>query len=117
MNVHSIAYNTHPLLWSSELHLRLPCCTADWQATSATQWSTLRREGKEDQMLFQEALSALLQGTQGTAGAASVQPIPSPIGNYILLHALLQRIHVVRELSFPATSPTNISSTELQTIR
>jgi hypothetical protein len=24
INVHSIAYNIHPVLWSSELHLRLP---------------------------------------------------------------------------------------------
>ncbi|CAN9319298.1 unnamed protein product [Alternaria alternata] len=45
-----------------------------------------------------------------------VHPIPSPIGNYILLHALLQRIHVVRELSFPATSPATISATELHVI-
>jgi hypothetical protein len=113
INVHSIAYNIHPLLWSSELRLRLPCCTADWQASSAAQWAALQREGKQDQMQFQEALSILLQGT---AGGHSVHPIPSPIGNYILLHALLQRIHVVRELSLPASSPATISATELHII-
>jgi hypothetical protein len=113
INVHSIAYNIHPLLWSSEMHLRLPCCTPDWQASSAAQWATLQREGKEDQMAFQQALSILLQGA---VGAESVNPIPSPIGNYILLHALLQRIHIVRELSFPATSPATISAAELQII-
>ncbi|KAF2678458.1 C2H2 transcription factor-like protein [Lentithecium fluviatile CBS 122367] len=113
INVHSIAYNIHPLLWSSELLLRLPCCTPDWQASSAAQWAALQRDGKEDQMSFQQALSILLQGA---TGIDSVHPIPSPIGNYILLHALLQRIHVVRELSFPATSPTTISVTELHTI-
>jgi hypothetical protein len=64
-------------------------------------------------MPFQQALSALLQGT---SGANSVHPVPSPIGNYILLHALLQRIHVVRELSFPAASPAAISGSELHTI-
>lgn len=113
INVHSIAYNIHPLLWSNELHLRLPCCTPQWQASSAAQWSTLRRDNKEDQMLFQQALSILLQGPTSTA---TVQPIPSPIGNYILLHALLQRIHVVRELSFPMASSTQISISELQTV-
>lgn len=113
INVHSIAYNVHPLLWSSELHLRLPCCTPQWQASSAAQWSTLRRDNKEDQMPFQQALSVLLQDPAGTE---TVQPIPSPIGNYILLHALLQRIHVVRELSFPMTSSTRISTSELQTV-
>jgi hypothetical protein len=112
INVHSIAYNIHPLLWSSEMHLRLPCCTSDWQASSAAQWAMLQKD-KEDQMAFQQALSILLQGT---VGVESVRPIPSPIGNYILLHALLQRIHVVRELSFPTTSPANIPAAELQVI-
>lgn len=114
VNVHSIAYNAHPLLWSSELHLRLPCCTPQWQATSAAQWSALRRDNKEDQMLFQQALSILLQGS--TSSNETVRPVPSPIGNYILLHALLQRIHVVRELSFPMSPSTRISTTELQTL-
>lgn len=61
INVHSIAYNIHPLLWSSELHLRLPCCTQEWQATSAAQWISLQRDGREQQMPFQQALSILLQ--------------------------------------------------------
>lgn len=110
VNVHSIAYNTYPLLWSSEMHLKLPCCTPLWQATSAAQWAA-QREGKENQMLFQEALGKLLQGT---TTIDQVRPIPSPIGNYILLHALLQRIHVIRELSVPTISPTPISTTDLQ---
>ena len=114
INVHSIAYNSHPLLWASELHLKLPCCTPDWQATSAAQWVALQREDKEDQMLFQQALSVLLHGTGDTR--QSVHPIPSPIGNYVLLHALLQRIHVVRELSIPTTSPTAISPTEMHIV-
>ena len=113
INVHSIAYNLHPLLWSSELHLRLPCCTPQWQASSAAQWSALRRDNKEDQMPFQQALSVLLQGP---TGIGTVQPIPSPIGNYVLLHALLQRIHIVRELSFPMSPCTKISASELQTV-
>ncbi|KAF2644680.1 C2H2 transcription factor-like protein [Massarina eburnea CBS 473.64] len=114
INVHSIAYNIHPLLWSTEMHLRLPCCTPDWQASSAAQWAALQREGKEDQMLFQQALAVLLQGTVGDD--SHVHPIPSPIGNYILLHALLQRIHVVRELSLSATSPATMSTSEVHTI-
>ncbi|KAH3903745.1 hypothetical protein HBI56_170420 [Parastagonospora nodorum] len=113
INVHTIAYDTYPLLWSSELHLRLPCCTSEWEASSAAQWAALQRDGKDNQMLFQHALSILLQGS---GGAESVRPIPSPIGNYILLHALLQRIHVVRELSFSASSTATLSATELDLI-
>jgi hypothetical protein len=110
INVHTIAYNTYPLLWSSEMDLRLPCCTAEWEASSATQWLSLQRDGQESQMLFRHALTILLQGT---TGAESVHPIPSPIGNYILLHALLQRIHIVRELSISTSSPATLPTTEL----
>ncbi|KAF5853042.1 hypothetical protein GGP41_001604 [Bipolaris sorokiniana] len=113
INVHSIAYNINPLLWSSELHLRLPCGTQEWQASSAAQWVALQRDTKEEQMLFQQALSILLQSS---TNEEQVHPIPSPIGNYILLHALLQRIHVVRELSFPANSPATISVAEMHVI-
>jgi hypothetical protein len=113
INVHTIAYHTNPLLWSNELHLRLPCCTSEWEAPSATQWTALQRESTSNQMLFQQALSILLQGPSGTE---SVHPIPSPIGNYILLHALLQRIHIVRELSFPASSPATLPASELELI-
>lgn len=113
VNVHTIAYNTQPLLWSSELDLRLPCCTPEWEAPSAAQWAILQREDKDSQMHFQQALSILLQGI---TGVESVHPIPSPIGNYILLHALLQRIHIVRELSFPSSSPAALPSTELELI-
>jgi len=63
INVHSITYNIHPLLWSSELHLRLPCLSQEWQASSAAQWITLQRDSREEQMPFQQALSILLQGT------------------------------------------------------
>jgi hypothetical protein len=113
INVHSIAYNINPLLWSNELHLRLPCCTSEWEAPSAAQWSALQRESNEAQMLFQRALSILLQGS---TDADSVHPIPSPIGNYILLHAILQRIHIVRELSIPASSSATLPPTELELI-
>lgn len=113
LNIHSFCYNTHPLLWSSELHLRLPCSTSYWQASSASQWASLKREHKEEQLPFQQALSRLLHGA---SEIHSVHPIPSPLGNYILLHALLQRIYVVRELSLPATSPATISASEIHTI-
>jgi hypothetical protein len=106
INVHTIAYHTTPLLWSNELNLRLPCCTSEWEAPSATHWNTLQRESTSPQMAFQTALATLLQG-------ASVHPVPSPIGNYILLHALLQRIHIVRQLSVSASPSASLPATDL----
>lgn len=112
INVHSIAYNVRPSLWTSELNLRLPCRTTEWQAPSPAQWTNLRRDDTEDQMMFQDALLALLSPTT----SSTVQPIPSPIGNYILLHALLQRIYIIRELSYSINPISLISAHDLHVV-
>ncbi|KAG6362448.1 hypothetical protein INS49_010678 [Diaporthe citri] len=93
-----IAYNVYPVLRSNEVGLRLPCSTGEWKAQTAQQWQTARREAGKQQLFFQDALSLLLRNTDGTA---PLDPIPTPLGNYILLHGLLQRIYIVRDLSLP----------------
>ncbi|KAK2032521.1 hypothetical protein LX32DRAFT_582696 [Colletotrichum zoysiae] len=98
MHTHSIAYNVYPVLRSNEVGLRLPCSTGEWKAQTACQWQDARRETGKQQLFFQDALSLLLRNTDGTA---PVDPIPTPLGNYILLHGLLQRIYIVRDLSLP----------------
>ncbi|OBR14779.1 C2H2 type zinc finger domain protein [Colletotrichum higginsianum IMI 349063] len=98
MHTHSIAYNVYPVLRSNEVGLRLPCSTGEWKSQTACQWQSARRESGKQQLFFQDALSLLLRNTDGTA---PVDPIPTPLGNYILLHGLLQRIYIVRDLSLP----------------
>ncbi|KAK2609945.1 hypothetical protein N8I77_003413 [Diaporthe amygdali] len=98
MHTHSIAYNVYPVLRSNEVGLRLPCSTGEWKAQTAQQWQAARRETGKQQLLFQDALSLLLRNTDGTA---PLDPIPTPLGNYLLLHGLLQRIYIVRDLSLP----------------
>lgn len=95
IHVHSIAYNMYPALRSNEIHLRLPCSTREWNSQTLTQWQTARQDAKKQQLYFQDALSLLLTASDGNA---NINPIPSPLGNYILLHGLLQRMHLVREL-------------------
>ncbi|KAF4986481.1 hypothetical protein FDECE_15935, partial [Fusarium decemcellulare] len=95
-HTHSIAYNIYPPLRTNEIHLRLPCHTKEWKAPTATAWQAAHNEIKKQQLSFQEALSLLLRNSE-----CALDPIPTPIGNYILLHGLLQRIYVVRDLSLP----------------
>ncbi|KAJ3545583.1 hypothetical protein NM208_g2446 [Fusarium decemcellulare] len=95
-HTHSIAYNIYPPLRTNEIHLRLPCHTKEWKAPTATAWQVAHSEIKKQQLSFQEALSLLLRNSE-----CALDPIPTPIGNYILLHGLLQRIYVVRDLSLP----------------
>lgn len=96
IHVHSIAYNVYPALRSNEIYLRLPCSTKEWNAQSAAQWQAARRNVKIEQLHFQDALSRLLTKSENSS---HINPIPAPLGNYILLHGLLQRIHLIRELS------------------
>jgi len=98
IHIHSVAYNVYPSLRSSEIHLRLPCSTREWTANSASEWEAAQRDRGPQQLFFQDALTFLLQKSRS---ATPVEPIPAPLGNYILLHGLLQRIHIVSELSLP----------------
>ncbi|CAG9992120.1 unnamed protein product [Clonostachys byssicola] len=101
LHTHSIAYNVYPVLLSNEVKLRLPCSTREWKAGNAAQWQAATKEIKKQQLYFQDALSLLLRNKNG---AVPLDPIPTPLGNYLLLHGLLQRIHIVRELSLPVSS-------------
>lgn len=103
LHTHSIAYNFYPVLRSNEVNLRLPCSTKEWNAPNEATWHALTCETKRPQLLFQEALSLLLRNRDD---APHLEPIPTPLGNYVLLHGLLQRIHILRDLSVPITSKT-----------
>ncbi|RAH47865.1 uncharacterized protein BO95DRAFT_461615 [Aspergillus brunneoviolaceus CBS 621.78] len=98
VHIHSIAYNIYPVLRSSEVHLRLPCSTKEWNAATAHEWEAAQKEVGSQQLFFQDALALLLQPARHPV---PLEPIPAPLGNYILLHGLLQRIHLVSELSIP----------------
>ncbi|KAL1865062.1 hypothetical protein VTK73DRAFT_5517 [Phialemonium thermophilum] len=98
LHIHSIAYNVYPVLRSNEIRLRLPSSTREWKASNATQWLKARQETAKEQLGFQDALAMLLRKSEG---ASPLDPIPTPLGNYLLLHGLLQRIYIVRDLTAP----------------
>lgn len=100
-HTHSIAYDVYPPLRTNEIHLRLPCHTRVWKASTSTAWLTAQSEIKKQQMSFQEALSLLLRDSN-----CALDPVPTPLGNYLLLHGLLQRIYIVRDLSLPIMDRT-----------
>lgn len=108
-HMHSVAYNVYPVLRSSEIHLRLPCSTAEWKASTASEWEAAQKEVGSQQLFFQDALMLLLQQPRTSS---PLNPIPAPLGNYILLHGLLQRIHLVSELSLPNRDQFNWLPTE-----
>ncbi|CAG8285538.1 unnamed protein product [Penicillium salamii] len=111
IHVHSIAFNAYPSLRSNEIHLRLPCSTMEWSANTAAEWEAAQQARGPQQLFFQDALTLLLQKSRS---ATPLNPIPAPLGNYILLHGLLQRIHLVSELSLPnGNHSTSLPTEEL----
>lgn len=100
LNLHTIAYNHQPVLFWHEVNLRLPCTVREWHAMESSQWLLARREITSEQNPFIEALKALLSSD---AQMSQIRPTPSPFGNYALLHGLLQRIYLVRQLAIAPT--------------
>lgn len=102
-NLCSIAYNTPPLLLTSEMHLYLPNPSRLWRAESAWQWQELRQSYPNVEIPLQDAFSRLLnRPSQGP---------PSPmtsLGSYVLIHALVQHIFLLKQTSFASLSPFEV---------
>ncbi|KAJ5387454.1 hypothetical protein N7509_009995 [Penicillium cosmopolitanum] len=92
LNLHSIAFGTPPVILSDEINLRLPCTCLEWIAPNQQKWSAVRRSVPQQQMMFQQALSQLMKSREQPPQISQV--IPSPLANYVLLHALIQKILV-----------------------
>ncbi|KAJ5772971.1 hypothetical protein N7457_007867 [Penicillium paradoxum] len=93
-NLHTIVYNIpSPILSSDVDGMLLPCYVATFRATSEEKWFNLK--DNEHDIWFRDAFSSLFEANLNTA-----QTVPnSTLGNYILAHALIQHIYLVREIS------------------
>ncbi|KAB5566595.1 fungal-specific transcription factor domain-containing protein [Coniochaeta sp. 2T2.1] len=102
-NLCSIAYNTPPLLLTSEVNLYLPNPSRLWRAETAWQWQEARQSYPTAEIPLQDAFSRLLnRPSQGP---------PSPVsslGNYVLIHALIQHIYLLKQTSFASLSPFDV---------
>ena len=100
-SLHSIAYDTPPLLLASEMKMKLPQSTREWEADSARQWQAIRRTAPRNNLSFHYILSKLFDAEQAFAEHADHPPISS-LGNYVLIHAIIQHIFFVRQTSVMA---------------
>lgn len=95
-NLCSTAYDMPPVLLSSEVHLSLPLPSRLWRAETAWQWQELRQTTSLVEITLHEAFSRLF----GRTGEA-LPPQLSALGNYILIHALIQHIYLLKQTSLP----------------
>ncbi|KAL1387720.1 regulatory protein [Phyllosticta capitalensis] len=103
LNLQELAFaGVEPVLLASEVRLRLPSSCREWLAESQSEWMKARREGPAI-VEFSHALTCVLRAPH-TAQEEHFVPVTSPFGNFILIHALLQRIALARRLAFEASS-------------
>ncbi|QQK43435.1 Zinc finger, C2H2-type/integrase, DNA-binding [Penicillium digitatum] len=96
-NLHSIMYNIPPLVLNGELKLNMPCSHELWKASNAPQWRRVRtRQGSD--VPFQDAFARLFLKSFMSIPSAPI----SPLGNYILIHAIIQQIFFARQLCLSA---------------
>ena len=104
-NLHSITWNVPPLILNTELKLDLPDPGNEWKATDAEMWRRMRSQNISSAVPFQSAFSRLFNKT-----SQGPPPPVSPLGNYVLIHALIQQIFFARQLSlvWPAADATSL---------
>lgn len=93
-NLHSITWNVPPLILNSELKLDLPDPGNQWKAPDAQIWKKMRTSNTPSAVPFQIAFTRLFNKS------AMTPPAPvSPLGNYVLIHALIQQVFFARQLA------------------
>ncbi|RDW76521.1 C2H2-type zinc finger protein [Aspergillus mulundensis] len=92
LNFRSLAYNEPPLLLVREIDLFLPCSCREWVAKTEADWLLATRNAPSA-VMFKAAHMSHLDRT-----ASPVTQV-SPFGNYVLIHALIQRIYMTHEVS------------------
>lgn len=109
-NLHSITWNVPPLIMNAEVKLHLPEPADEWKATNAAQWKKLHRANATQAMPFHTTFARLFSG----APANSNTPV-SPLGNYVLIHAMIQQIFFARQLStsWPGVMGTSLRPEDL----
>ncbi|KAK0723386.1 hypothetical protein B0T26DRAFT_852999 [Lasiosphaeria miniovina] len=93
-NLHTIVYDLPPLILNAELRLRLPCAAAAFRADTPAEWRAATAVTPGRPPLFHDALRRLFQLTPEADAAAAR---PSSLGNYVLIHAIIQHIFLVRQ--------------------
>ncbi|TPX18891.1 uncharacterized protein E0L32_011443 [Thyridium curvatum] len=99
-NLCSIAYNTPPMLLTSEIYLHLPHPSRLWRAESSWQWQEARQACPALDISLQDGFSRYLnRPSQGPLEHMSC------LGNYVLIHAFIQHIYLLKQTSFATASP------------
>lgn len=107
-NIHTIVFDVPPMILSTELRLDLPCSEKEWRAANEREWRESRDLSSRGQN-FQDVFHSLFSMEHSSSRAVSF----SSMGGYVLIHALLQQIWLVRNIRLPYQQGRYISLEEI----
>ncbi|XWW98683.1 hypothetical protein V2A60_006685 [Cordyceps javanica] len=105
-NLCSMTYDVPPALLTSEIHLFLPLTARLWRAETAWQWQELRQSTSVIEITLHEAFSKFF----GPNNAVLPSELSS-LGHYVLIHALIQHVYLLKQTSFAAGLTYDIQRT------
>ncbi|CAN8097709.1 unnamed protein product [Discula destructiva] len=95
-NLCSIAYDSPPVLVTAEMNMPLPSPSRLWRAENAWQWREARSSIPVKDTSVNDALNRLLSRPNG-----GYLDSLSTLANYVMIHALIQHIYLLKQTSFP----------------
>ncbi|KAJ2906469.1 fungal-specific transcription factor domain-containing protein [Zalerion maritima] len=97
-NLCSISYGTPPMLLTGEMSIILPSSQKLWRAESAWLWQVARHSYQGVDITLQDAIARLF-----CRPAQSLGGTMSSLANYVLIHALIQHIFLLKQTSYIPT--------------
>lgn len=111
-NFHCIIYNTSPSILSAQLNMDLPCWESEWRAPTAYAWHEIHQQSRPEPS-FQTCFHRLFSKSDESDTSAAY----SSLGSYILVHALIQHIFMLREVyRCQPESDGNLPSSEVSVL-
>ncbi|KAH6985249.1 C2H2 transcription factor [Ilyonectria destructans] len=98
-NIHTIVFDMPPMMLSGELYSDLPCSENEWKAASETLWresSDLLAPPQDFQAAFEQLFIPTGHESYSMASGGF-----SSLGGFVLIHAVIQRIWLVRNATLP----------------
>ncbi|KAK8223993.1 fungal-specific transcription factor domain-containing protein [Phyllosticta capitalensis] len=104
LTIHTITHNLPPIILGNEIQLRLPCPSQRWNAKTRSEWLASGLSTPEPEPLFQEAFRSLFLKHEGEPRLPA--HFASPLGNFVLILALIQRCFCIHQISALAPAET-----------
>ncbi|KAJ5463269.1 hypothetical protein N7475_008213 [Penicillium sp. IBT 31633x] len=87
----TVSMNAPSPILLNDIHLQLPCSTAEWEALDTVSWEMARRQSKRS-LMFEQYFELLFQAERDVTAC-------SALGSHVMIHAILQHIFYLHQVT------------------